>query len=288
MKFKGFQQFCKHLLHNGVILLLVFFIAVPASAQILDLCESGQRRCTVVTFSDATGQWQASNARRSEVRYSPFSTFKIPNSAILLEAGLVSAPDQLLDYDREQYIPQPWWPESWLRTPMTFAQALQRSAVPIYRSLSKRLGEEKMTAWLEKFDYGNRDISSGIDQFWLGGSLTISAKEQIEFLRALNAGELPVSEKSLRELHQMMWIEQQENEQVKGSYRLYAKTGAGSLAKDEALGWYVGWVEGQGQRVYFALNVSAENFDQVVEARSILIEQLLKEITHASQSHRAN
>ena len=46
-----------------------------------------------------------------------------------------------------------------------------------------------MQARLSRLGYGNADISSGLDSFWLGGSLRISPREQVALLARLAFGE---------------------------------------------------------------------------------------------------
>ena len=55
-----------------------------------------------------------------------------------------------------------------------------------------------MKEWIDRFGYGNGDISGGIELFWLQGSMRVSAFEQVEFLRKLEEGRLPVSARSRR------------------------------------------------------------------------------------------
>jgi len=60
--------------------------------------------------------------------------------------------------------------------------AIGNSTVWFYQELARRIGQERMQHYLELARYGNRDMSGGIDQFWLEGGLTITPKEQIAFL----------------------------------------------------------------------------------------------------------
>ena len=53
-----------------------------------------------------------------------------------------------------------------------------------------------MQKYLDLFDYGNRDIGGGIDQFWLTGNLRIDPVQQIDFVDRLRRGVLPVSKRS--------------------------------------------------------------------------------------------
>ena len=232
-------------------------------------------RCTVVIWHESEGRAQIDNIDRASARYSPFSTYKIPNTVIMLETGVVDSTDQPLDYSRDDYPPQDWWPDSWQQTPMTLAQALQHSAVPIYRTLSRKVGADSMQNWLEVLDYGNRDISSGIDDFWLNGSLQISAREQVDFLRRLFAEPAPISKPSFDALTRMMRVESTPE------YQLYAKTGAGHLDEFHALGWYVGWLDNSDGRHYFALNVSADSFAEVQRERLRIANLYLDEFKHA-------
>ena len=53
-----------------------------------------------------------------------------------------------------------------------------------------------MQKYVDLFDYGNRDIGGGIDQFWLTGNLRIDPIQQIDFVDRLRRGVLPVSKRS--------------------------------------------------------------------------------------------
>lgn len=126
-----------------------------------------------------------------------------------------------------------------------------------------------MSKYLADFQYGNQDISSGVDNFWLNGSIKISAKEQVEFLQRLYQAQLPVSPDALKSLKDIMLIEATEN------YKLYAKTGAGTIAKGKALGWFVGFVENDKGVHYFALNIDGDSFQQVIKTRIDVARQQL-------------
>ena len=53
-----------------------------------------------------------------------------------------------------------------------------------------------MQKYVDLFDYGNRDIGGGIDQFWLTGNLRIDPVQQVDFVDRLRRGVLPVSKRS--------------------------------------------------------------------------------------------
>jgi beta-lactamase class D len=188
------------------------------------------------------------DAARARRRYLPASTFKVPNSLIALELGVVRD-------ERERFAVT--WPrqpvESWNR-PHTFATALKHSVVPVYQIVARRVGEARYRRWLARLDYGNRDPGGGVDRFWLDGDLRISALEQVAFLERLAARRLPLSERSQRIVRDMLVRE------ANDCYVLRAKTGlvgvsARSLSPEEGVGWYVGWVETDSASWAFALNI---------------------------------
>ena len=136
-----------------------------------------------------SGDYKIYNDSISKTRYSPCSTFKIPNSLIALESGIASDENYLIKWDSIKNPAKPWMHESepfkyWMQD-NTLKTAIKNSVVWYYQELARRVGKEKMTKYLNRIDYGNNDISSGIDNFWLCGSIKVSAKEQVEFLNKL-------------------------------------------------------------------------------------------------------
>jgi len=121
----------------------------------------------------------------------PASTFKIPNSVIALETGVVGDPDK--DIFRWDGVVRSI--EAWNRD-HTLRSAIAASAVPVYQEIARRIGADRMQKFVDLFGYGNRDIGGGIDQFWLTGNLRISPVQQIDFVDRLRRGTLPVSKRS--------------------------------------------------------------------------------------------
>ncbi|QFT54786.1 class D beta-lactamase [Microbulbifer sp. THAF38] len=219
------------------------------------------KSCTFVLKNHKEASYSVVNESRADVRLTPFSTFKVPNTLIALDAGVVRSLVQELTYDHLKYPAQRWWPSIWYDKPLPIRAAFQNSAVPIYRQLAIQVGEERMSQYLTKFNYGNKDISSGLDKFWLNGSLKISAKEQVDFLQKLFSGSLPVSEETLSLFKAVMLVEETD------SYKLYAKTGGGQISDNFALGWYVGVVETENNMYFFAANIDGKSFAEIQTKR---------------------
>ena len=106
----------------------------------------------------------------------------------------------------------------------------------------------------------------GSINFWLGGSLQISAEEQIEFLRKFYTEEFPLSKSTYTLLKEMLVVDEGD------SYRLSAKTGGGTIGGKRAIGWYVGYVESKGNIYYFAFNMEGPSLGSLLKNGSSSLE----------------
>lgn len=234
-------------------------IAAPESAVEYNmLCDS---QCTVVLKNDSNNQYQIVNQKRANTQLTPFSTFKVPNTLILLETGIVKDRTQRFAVDLTRYKKQKWWPQSWTDKPLVIRDAFQYSALPLYQQLSSQAGRAVYQKYLSEFGYGNQDSSSNIDDFWLNRSLKISAIEQVDFLQKLYQRQFSLSQRTYNEFEKIMLVETTDD------YQLYAKTGGGQVAKNDALGWYVGIVKRKDSVHYFAANVNDPNFRFAMKKR---------------------
>lgn len=214
---------------------------------------------TFVMYDEDNDRYIVFNEPQSVKRLSPCSTFKIYNSLIGLETGVVDQEDvyTLVKWDGTQY-PFPAWNHD-----QTLASATQDSVVWYFKKLASRIGYERMQAYLNKLDYGNRDISGGLTTFWLRSSLQISAREQVDLLHRLYSGKLPFSEKNVEIVKRNITLSED------NGVRLMGKTGSGLQDGKYLLGWFVGCVEKQGHRYFFATNIQAADDATGGKAREI-------------------
>ena len=156
----------------------------------------------------------------------------------------------------------------------TLRTAFKASAVPVFQDIARKIGAERMQQYVNKFDYGNRDIGGAIDTFWLNGNLRISAMQQIDFLHRLYRGELQVSKQNQEIVRDIMYLELSEFGTLRG------KTGAVGIGVEPGakatLGWLVGWLEHAGQQPYFfAMNIDVHE-PKHLAMRLPLVKTLLK------------
>lgn len=190
------------------------------------------------------GKYIYFDSARCNTAFIPASTFKIPNSIIGLETGVIADENFVIPWDgiKRQY--GDWNQDLDLKT------AIKLSAVPYYQELARRVGSARMAELVSKLGYGNMDVSGPVDSFWLNGKMRISQFEQIDFLKRLYKNELPVSQRSMDITKQIIL-----NEDTLG-YKLRAKTGWGNQ-DNKNIGWWVGWVETTVDVYFFATNIEA-------------------------------
>lgn len=175
----------------------------------------------------------------------PCSTFKIPNTLIGLETGVITGEDFTLPWDGQKREFEAWNHDHDVRS------ALRDSVVWFYQEVARRIGPERMKKWVFDLRYGNRAVEGPIDAFWLDdGSLRLSPEEQVEFLRRVRAYQIPVRRENVDLLMRIL-----PSERV-GDAVVRAKTGIGRQ-DGRTVGWLVGYVERAGRTWIFALRVDA-------------------------------
>jgi beta-lactamase class D len=209
----------------------------------------------------------ASDKNRSGEGRLPASTFKIANSLIALETGVVQDPDK--DVFKWDGVKRPI--EAWNRD-HTMRTAIAASAVPVYQEIARRIGQERMQKYVDLFDYGNRNIGGGIDQFWLTGDLRIDPLQQVDFVDRLRRGVLPISKRSQDFVRDILPVTKV------GDSIIRAKSGLlGAERGEPSLGWMVGWAEKGSAQTVFALNMDCVE-PRLIPERMVLTQACLKDI----------
>jgi beta-lactamase class D len=223
---------------------------------------------TMALYDTRDGKLSCSDPARCDRGYIPASTFKIANTIIGLETGVVSDADSPLPWDGKQYDNPDWNRDHTLRS------AVQVSCVPCFQSIARKVGEAQMKDWVNRLDYGNRDIGGKIDLFWLNGALRITPFQQIDFLRRLDAGKLPIQERTLDTVRDVLTLD------VGPDHVLRGKTGsAGPPEQPSEVGWFVGFVELGDRRVFFATVLDGHTGDvDIKPVRRRVTERVLREL----------
>lgn len=199
---------------------------------------------------------------------SPASTFKIPNTFITLEEKAVKDQQEVIKWDETPKRLKIWEQD------YDLALAYKNSAFWFYQEMAKRIGEEKYHKYLKALDYGNQDIGAGLTTFWLGSSLKIAPKNQLEFLQKIQAETAPFSARTYRIGKEIMI------EEKTSTYTLRAKTGWADT-KPTHVGWYVGYVETKDNTYFFATRLYQPDANQREDfgtQRKIITRKILSEL----------
>lgn len=205
-----------------------------------------------VLYSPTDSTVRVFNPERAATRYTPASTFKIFNSLVSLETGVIKDTNEIIKWDGEKRGNENW------NKDMNLKEAFRVSCVPCYQELARRAGQPRMQHWLDTVGYGNKVTTPHIDDFWLEKGLEISPYEQIAFLERLYSNALPFSGKTMNTVKEVMLVQNV-------PYTMHAKTGWG-LRVENSTGWYVGWVEKDGKPYFFANNIEFSK-DNLVHSR---------------------
>ncbi|GHE21799.1 beta-lactamase [Halomonas urumqiensis] len=210
---------------------------------------------------DSRATW-VHNAARAEQRFVPASTFKVPHTLFVLDAGVAEDEFQVFAWDGIDRGVPAWNADQNLRS------AMRNSTVWLYQRFARELGEESERRYLEAIGFGNAEIGADLENFWLEpGHLEISAEEQIDFLQRLHRNELPFDEADQRLVKDLMIVE------TGRDWMLRAKTGWSG-----ELGWWVGWVEWPSGPVFFALNMDTPNRMDDIPKRDAIVRAALRDM----------
>lgn len=206
-----------------------------------------------------SGREVAFNPARIAKRFPPCSTFKIPHTAMALDAGVAK---RLTEF---KWDGKPKRMKGWERD-FTLEPALKNSAVWVYEQIASQLGRARSADYLRWLRYGNQDLSGWPGAYWLMSSLRISVREQVDLLTRLVRNDWPLRREALETTKEWLMVE------TGTGYRLFAKTGSGIEGEVKGkpsqlpnpksnvhtqLGWYVGWLESGRQTWVFAANYRA-------------------------------
>ena len=189
-------------------------------------------------------------------RVTPASTFKIAISLMGYDAGVLKdAHHPARPYD-ESY--KAWRPE-WKTTtdPTTW---IAKSVVWYSQQTTTALGAARFGGYVRDFQYGDQDVSGGLARAWLSSSLHISPMEQLDFLRRMLLGRLPVSRRAVDMTAQITAMPD-----LIDGWTIHGKTGSGAPHTADGgydggreFGWFVGWAIKDGRKVVFARLIQAD------------------------------
>ena len=227
---------------------------------------------------------------------SPCSTFKIALALMGFDAGILQskhAPKWAFQKAYENRF-ESWYKPKWGKkmgwygehTPETY---MQKSVLWFSHQITQSLGKEKFQKYIDRLDYGNKDISGtpgqndGLCNSWLGSSLKISPQEQVRLLEKMLATSLDLSRDAQIKTKGIMRRKDATDQAVSWQgWALFGKTGGGQGVHR----WFVGWIEKGESKIVFAQYIGLTRDTPAIRARAPMaldiakknIEKLLKQM----------
>jgi beta-lactamase class D len=220
---------------------------------------------TILVYDPASDRFLGYNSARWDSGYLPASTFKVPNTLIALETGVIDT-GFIFKWDgKKRRLPQ--WEKD-----LSLRDAFRVSCVPCYQELARRIGPERMRTYLKKMQYPGMDVRpENIDLFWLEGNSRITPRQQVDFMKRLYYNDLLLKPSVMQMMKAIMVNE------VTPEYSLSGKTGW-SVRNGNNYGWFVGWIEVTGKVYFLATLVEPKNQEKVedfiVARKTVTVEVL--------------
>lgn len=224
-----------------------------------------------------------------KISFPPCSTFKIALSLMGYNEGI------LIDETHPE-IPFKEGYEDWLevwKQPHTPQSFMKNSVVWYSQFIVREMGEDKLHAYIQKFNYGNK-VTTKLKGFedkplWISNALEITPQGQIDFLTKLVNHQLPVSQKAVDMTQNITYLETFDN-----GWKLHGKTGMGNQFTPDRKaqtefqqGWFVGWTQKGDRKIIFASHRTDDQKHEKptsMRVKADMIEKL-KQITTAIESH---
>lgn len=196
-----------------------------------------------VLFSLKEDRYLIYNEEKSMQRVSPDSTYKIYSALIGLEEKGITPNDSAMQWNGKLNEYKEWNQDQTLDT------AMKDSVNWYFEALDRKIGEDTLTAYLERLNYGNKDLSGGTGKYWIESSLKISPIEQVDLLRSFYLNEQHFNPVNVETVKSAITLEK------KGESMLYGKTGTGIINGEVVNGWFIGFVETNDDTWFFATNI---------------------------------
>lgn len=188
--------------------------------------------------------------------FAPNSTFKIPLAVMGFDSGILVTDEIPRMPFKKEY--RHWM--SVCKGDHNAHEWMRDSCVWFSQALSNQLGIKRFHEYIEKFNYGNKNIKGKdpLNRSWLEDTLKITPLQQVEFLQRFLNKELSVKPEAYTYTTKVLY-----QQELAGGWKLYGKTGNGRLGKDKQHGWFVGWIEKKDRKIIFSYHLSDETKQDV-------------------------
>lgn len=190
----------------------------------------------------------------------PAATFNVMNSLVALQVGKI--------FNEKSTIKNS-------SITKTFDSAFIQNDASFFTSLASTIGKDTMQIWLDSLSYGTKAIKTSIDNFYNDNSLTISADEQLGFIKKLYFDQLPFSKNAMTLVKKLLIKENNSN------YTLAYVQGDNINKQQIQNNWVVGWLEQDKHPIFFVLNFRANTNKSEIAVE--LVKNCLKDLGYINK-----
>lgn len=235
-----------------LLLLVPFFVAcetMPKIEKPFDYFDLAKVEGCILLYNMKNNSFEKEIGGEScKKQYSASSTFKVPLSVMAFDSGALKDENVVFKWDGKvdarPEVNKDHNAKTWMKD----------SVVWFSQRLTQKMGQQKVQSYLNAFEYGNRDLKGGITQAWLVSpsktpALSISAYEQIDFMKKLWSDKLRASPRAMALAREITYLETSPN-----GFVLNGKTGSNFFDNERKvrLGWFVSHVQ-KGDQEYIAV-----------------------------------
>ena len=221
----------------------------------------GAYKGSFVLYDEGHDKWHISNLNNATLRTAPESTYKIYTALFGLEENIISPENSFLAWNGAVHPFEAW------NADQTLSSAMQSSVNWYFQEIDHRLGASALHRYVQEIGYGNKDLgtdpasqltnatdadSTTASAYWMQSTLKISPVEQVMLLSDLHNNRLGFSPKNTKTVEDSIRLYSSE------AGTLYGKTGTGRVEGKDINGWFIGYVETDGNTYFFATNIHSD------------------------------
>jgi bla regulator protein BlaR1 len=187
------------------------------------------------------------NKDKSTLRVSPDSTIKIYSALLGLERHVITPKNTVMRWNHMIY---PY--DSW-NANQTLSSAMQNSVNWYFQTIDQENGLQALTGFYNKIGYGNCNLSGGVSSYWQESSLLISPVEQVQVLTKFYQNSMNFNTQNVNTIKASI------RDSERNGATLSGKTGSSVVNGKAGNGWFIGYVEKNGNVTFFSTNIQGSD-----------------------------
>ncbi|MEY8392699.1 BlaR1 family beta-lactam sensor/signal transducer [Lachnospiraceae bacterium 45-W7] len=187
--------------------------------------------------------WSIYDMDHATLRTAPNSTYKIYDALFGLEEGIITPEASFMTWNGTDYPFEAW------NADQDLYSAMESSVNWYFQEIDGQIGTSALRNYVKKIRYGNENINSDLSSYWMQGALKISPIEQVELLKDLYNNDFGFTPENVNTVKDSICLYSSDDRSF------YGKTGTGRIDGQDVNGWFVGFVENEGNTYFFATNI---------------------------------